>query len=1413
MNEVTNKHIEPDPNLMEKVPAQMMIYDGSKWLEISNQQTINSLNDTTVDLQQEAKEVRTYVDNVDSDFKKAQKAINDTIETETTRLDKSISDAKLDTKSVNDRLTQINVDSQKTISEIQTNLSNIDTNVAEIDKKIDNATAESQKLIEDLQKQASDLKLNVADQFDQKSIEIQTAKQQAIANTDQALKEYQTQVQTQFSNVDGKISQTVRKTDYDQLSKLVTANETRSIQNKNAIELKANKTSVDAANTKIADLESSLSVANDAIKARAKQTDVDRLTDRVSSTEASLTVNANNISLKADKASVDSLDQQVKSISSAMLTVDSDQIKSLVNSTNANSGQIVVLSTQTQQNKDTIKTLASKTDLDLLTNTVNQAKSEWTQSSDGIKASISAVGSKLTNLSFGGRNLLKQSQLGSNYKHDAWYEAFGGVTWNSDTVELNVGDKDLVQIEQRVYDIEPDTDYVFSFDLNYADGQHLDKQGFIFWEFTANDFKQNTKVYKDNWNIANMSNFPNTPGRTGKKLVLHTQPDTHALIFMVRSVKGAKQPFRISKVKLEKGNVATDWTPAPEDIDSQFNSVNNTLTTYKTDLDLLKDGMSLRVSEIAQVSERLNDANIQNLVYNSEFSNRAEGWSNIGMNPAGLIDYSDNEWDSWYGSVGLRFRNENKQDYLVSDSRRFKVNGNEKLSASVQLHVTDNITKGNCRAGMEIKFYANETDPEISTSNQQTQFMYNIWNGQQKLLYCNDIPVPSGAKYVAMRLYTFGVGNIIFNQPMMTFSEVYLPYKSDNKLSDALQEKYSALNVKVNNINATVATKADKSYVDQTAQNITSVVANKADKSYVDQTAKAITNVVSTKADTSYVNQKADQWQLALQNAQNDLSGKITATKNDLSTLYNSDTYKGMQKIVQNSAFLQNANGFTSQVQQLIGDQLKQANLVYNSEFIAGTDSAIDGWTTNFWLKRGTNRYDNYNGSTTLGMDASRNADDRWVNGWSSFIAVEPGETVSASVVVFYTGNVPHSGICGLELEFWANASDQYRKSNKMTTVNVSEVPYDHAKLLKLENITIPNGINQVRVSLIIRGKGNVMFAHPMFVKGSSVGVYQASTVGQFSKLTQTIAGLKAEVHDNSNNSVIAQTARMIALQVSGDKNKIISQINASTEGVMIDGKHVMINGNTRIQGTLMVNDVVMRSQNNAVKFSSSSLDMVGANSMLKLQNDSIHLGSTSSDPRQQWGMKLSDDGLELSVPAKKLGATTNNPSDYSHEIQGYIKGGGWDYRKMDTVGNGASGIEMGLMTKQVWGAPYGGDYIAIGQYIPSSSGGKILQPAISYSETGFGWAPKDLHIYKPTYFGNEVHFGAGSAQNGIRTAWVSWSDWNNEKYPCFVNDSGNWGGIAFPQNGNVVLFNHAGKRYNIYETKDNKLYNNYGGY
>ena len=292
----------------------------------------------------------------------------------------------------------------------------------------------------------------------------------------------------------------------------------------------------------------------------------------------------------------------------------------------------------------------------------------------------------------------------------------------------------------------------------------------------------------------------------------------------------------IKCVKIEEGNKATPWSPAPEDIqsqidgnkqaieinkhkleetdkrlESQFQTINdygNRISATESKLKQTSNSIESTVSKIVtETTKRTGET--QNLVYNSEFINNAEGWTNIGNNPAGTILFANNEWDNWYGSNGLAFRNPNKQDYLVSESKRFKVYSGQRLSASVQLHVTDNFTKGQCRAGLEIKFFANENDSEIATSNQDTQFMYNIWNGQQKLLYCENVKVPSNAKYVAIRLYTFGVGNIIFNQPMLTFTEKITPYKQDSKSIQSaisiVSQKADSWGVKIagleNNIN------------------------------------------------------------------------------------------------------------------------------------------------------------------------------------------------------------------------------------------------------------------------------------------------------------------------------------------------------------------------------------------------------------------------------------------------------------------------------------------------------------------------------------------------------------------------------------------------------------------------------------
>lgn len=438
---------------------------------------------------------------------------------------------------------------------------------------------------------------------------------------------------------------------------------------------------------------------------------------------------------------------------------------------------------------------------------------ELERTASGLHASVTAVEGKVNGLTLGGRNYLQGTA------DFTWPTGIGDWNAPKKTIEQYNSDLKMLHVSNSILggiytkwagafpngELQIGENYTFSFDakgtgtfsaVGNESGDQAKKTSVVGTALTPS------------WKRYSVSG---TITALNKSFVIYFE---------------ANYDVYIKCVKIEKGNKASDWSPAPEDIDNEFTTVNNTLKANKVTLDVLQNGISLNAAETSKINDKISNLGVQNLVYNSEFINNAEGWSNIGNNPAGTILFANNEWDSWKGSSGLAFRNPSKQDYLVSDSKRFKVVSGQRLSASVQLHVTDTITHGQCRAGLEIKFYANDHDSEIATSNQQTQFMYNIQNGQQKLLYCENVEVPNNANYAAIRLYTYGVGNIIFNQPMLTFSTARMPYIKDNQMIGSLQDKYASLDVKVNGIKSTVANKADASYVDQTANRLQLALTN-----------------------------------------------------------------------------------------------------------------------------------------------------------------------------------------------------------------------------------------------------------------------------------------------------------------------------------------------------------------------------------------------------------------------------------------------------------------------------------------------------------------------------------------------------------------------------------------------------------
>lgn len=334
------------------------------------------------------------------------------------------------------------------------------------------------------------------------------------------------------------------------------------------------------------------------------------------------------------------------------------------------------------------------------------------------------------------------------------------------------------------------------------------------------------------------------------------------------------------------------------------------------------------------------------------------------------------------------------------------------------------------------------------------------------------------------------------------------------------------------------------------------------------------------------------------------------------------------------------------------------------------------------------------------------------------------------------------------------------------------------------------------------------------------------------SALTQTSNNLSASI---AKNSKILSSAGLVNENAYINANKIaLNGKTLMTNATINDAFIGNMSANKITTGTLnaaKVNLINVNASNistgtlNGIKITSTGKDPSGTSSTTKIESgyidtnvincsDYILVGKADADPRKRWQTKQDKWGMWFQTPAKLNGHTGNAPSDWQSEWQGFIRGDGWNYQTATVTGNGASGIAVAITPQQIWGRPYGGDYFQIGVWEPSygadSVNGKKFEngwcsPRFVIDVTGqltghpHSITLGDTEDYTGTYnHGNfnildgNLHVKPVYASHGIRTAWVSWSDWgSNQKIPCIVQDKDNWGGIAFPANGRVVLFTH----------------------
>lgn len=528
-----------------------------------------------------------------------------------------------------------------------------------------------------------------------------------------------------------------------------------------------------------------------------------------------------------------------------------------------------------------------------------------------------------------------------------------------------------------------------------------------------------------------------------------------------------------------------------------------------------------------------------------------------------------------------------------------------------------------------------------------------------------------------------------------------------------------------------------------------------------------------------------------------------------------------------------------------------QGNLAYQASELIGKKSFGDGsageWTCNDFKTKAVIR--NVSGYSAYGYTkciCTPNNNDLY---WNVDCKVNPGDKYYVELLVpnFYS---VHGGrainVRGLF---------RYTKDGKTAwqTGPSGQVAGNTTGWIK-GIITVPDGITSVKPCISVKDNGVTCAVHLTYASFVKLDDYTQSQLNTLSgKITATSDRLSsvytksetdAKLKTKVEQSVLTQTSNNLSASITKN-SKILASAGLVNDNAYINANKIALNGKTLMTnatindafignvsankittGTLnaaKVNLINVNASNistgtlNGIKITSTGKDPSGTSSTTTIQSgyidtnvincsDYILVGKADADPRKRWQTKQTPQGMWFQTPAKITGHTGNAVSDWQTEWQGFMGGDGWNYRNTTVTGTGYSGIQLALTPQQEWGNPYGGDMMSFGTWIRTETSNKTknildgtLDPFLWYSYTGQSAAykdtvviPKPLRVFGETHFDWDIHVKGGGS-HGIRTAWVSWSDWgSNQKIPCIVNDTNNWGGIAFPSNGRVVLFTHS---------------------
>lgn len=340
---------------------------------------------------------------------------------------------------------------------------------------------------------------------------------------------------------------------------------------------------------------------------------------RISKAQADIKVNADAIATKVAKTDYDKKTGDLTtSINKAQQTADS-ATQTIGTYKETNDKRVASAETNIKANADAIKLTVSKTDFDEATGKINGDISSLTQRADGFDATVA----KVNNLAVGGRNyLLNSSGLNASdtarpsVKPNATTSAFANSTlsYSNDAITLTY----TGTAQQEWY-------YALAESYKTYESANLDKTKQYTLSVDVKGTVPSVAFRVNNFYSASISINDTTWTRLKYTFKFPDLGGTNTDKFYIRLnaisggptgnfVKGQTLSFR--NFKLEEGNVASDWTPAPEDIDTQlaqvkitadgvYQTVNNPTTGIATRLLTAEGSITTVQSKTNELTSKL----------------------------------------------------------------------------------------------------------------------------------------------------------------------------------------------------------------------------------------------------------------------------------------------------------------------------------------------------------------------------------------------------------------------------------------------------------------------------------------------------------------------------------------------------------------------------------------------------------------------------------------------------------------------------------------------------------------------------------------------------------------------------------------------------------------------------------------